>query len=411
MPRIRLAMVTAFPPGRQSLNEYGWHLALALAKHPNVAELVVLADRLEDGTADLDPADLPANLTLKRVWRFNSLGAAPCLLRCLSQQEPDGVIWNLQMGSFGDREVPAALGLLAPALARIGRPSGVIAHNILAGMDLDKTQLQGQRLRQAVVRAGAAVVTRAMLAASYTTVTLRSYRDLLGARYPQARVDLVPHGTFAQAPRRPVPLSSRPPRIVTMGKFGTYKRLETLLEAFDILRQGPGFADVELHVGGGDHPAMPGYVAGIAASRQDDPRVRFHGYLPENQIEDFFSQARLAVFDYSATTGSSGVLHQAASLGAVPVFPHIGDFVDVCRDEGLGGAHFTPDDAADMARAIAGMLTDADSAQALADSNLAASAQMPIADVAAYHVRRMIALQPIGSSACPSGQQGDCPKG
>lgn len=405
MPRIRLALVTAFPPGRQSLNEYGWHLALALAQHPDVAELIVLADRLEDGATDIDPSDLPSNLTLKRVWRFNSMGTAPRLLRALSQEAPDGVLWNLQMGSFGDREIPAALGLLAPALARIGRPSGVVAHNILAGMDLDKTQLQGQRLRQAVVRAGAAVVTRAMLAASYTTVTLRSYRDLLAARHPDARVALVPHGTFAQAPRAPAPLSSRPRRIVTMGKFGTYKRLETLLEAFDILRRQRGFEDVELHVGGSDHPATPGYVEAVAAARRDDPRVRFHGYLPEEQIEDFFGQARLAVFDYSATTGSSGVLHQAACLGAVPVFPHIGDFVDVCRDEGLDGAHFQPGDGADMARAMARMLTDHKAAQALADSNLAASAQMPIAEVAAYHVRRMTALQPIGSPALLNEQR------
>lgn len=415
MSRLRLALVSAFPPGTQSLNEYGWHLALALARHPDVTELVVLADRLAPGQADIPPGDLPPNLRLRRVWAFNSLTTTPRLLRAIGAEAPDGVIWNLQMASFGDREIPAALGLLAPALARIGRPSGVIAHNILAGIDLDRTQLRGQRMRQACVRAGSGLVTRAMLAASYTTVTLRGYRDLLARHHPGARVHLVPHGTFTQTAPRHQALQSRPRRIVTMGKFGTYKRLETLLAAFDILRAREAHSDLELWIGGSDHPATPGYVADIAKARQADPGVVFRGYVPEEGIADFFGQARLAAFDYAATTGSSGVLHQAASLGVVPVFPHIGDFVDLCRDEGLSGAHFTPGDAQDMADAMARMLDDLPAAQAVADTNRVAATQMPIADVAAFHVGQITDLRrpglPLADREPDPSHQPDCSKG
>ncbi len=396
---LRLALVSAFPPGRQSLNEYGLHLARGLADRPDVAEVIVIADRLDGPAAELD---LEPKVRVERVWRFNSPLAGPAILRRLRRIAPDGALWNLQTASFGDRELPAALGLLAPMAARwLGVPSGIIAHNIVAGIDLDATQLRGQRLRQAAVRAGGAVVTRAMLAADYVTVTLRGYRDTLAGIAPGAEVHLVPHGTFDTGRRTLTPLADRPGRIVTMGKFGTYKKLDTLLAAFDLLRAEPGFADLELVIGGTDHPSTPGYMAGLAAARAGDPGVIFHGYVAEDDIPGFFGAARLSVFDYTSTTGSSGVLHQTASYGAVPVFPRIGDFVDLCRDEGLTGAHYAPGDTAGMAAAMAAMLRDLPGAESIAAANRDAALGMPFSAVVDFHVRRL-APRPASAPACAS---------
>jgi len=50
---LRLALVSAFPPGRQSLNEYGFHLANEMADRRDVSEVVVLADRLTEPAEEL----------------------------------------------------------------------------------------------------------------------------------------------------------------------------------------------------------------------------------------------------------------------------------------------------------------------------------------------------------------------
>lgn len=384
---LRIALVTAFPPGGQSLNEYGLHLARGLAENPDVAEVIVIADAAAGAPV---VEYLGPRITVHRVWSFNSARAGIAILRSLRRARADGVVWNLQTASFGDREIPAALGLLAPLAARwlLGAKNGIIAHNIISGVDLEVTNLRGQRLRQAIVRAGGAFVTRAMLASGYMTVTLRGYLDQLLARRPGADVALVPHGTFDTAARLCLPLTDRPLRIVTMGKFGTYKRLETLLAAFDLLRSDSRFATAQLLIGGTDHPATPGYLNRLQAERQNDPGVHFAGYIAEEEIPAFFGSARLSVFDYVATTGSSGVLHQTASYGTVPVFPQIGDFVDLCRDEGLSGAHYAPEDARGLADAMAAMLPGQDAAQSIADSNRRAALGMPFSDVVAYHVAR-----------------------
>lgn len=385
----RIALVSAFPPGQRSLNEYGLHFARALAAHPSVSEVVVLADRLERPVAEPDHGP---GIRVRRVWDFNALSTPVRLLREIGRERPEAVIWNLQTASFGDRELPAALGLVAPALTRLsGRPSGIIAHNILAGLDLEATALRGQPLRQAVVRAGGAAITRVMGLASYMTVTLRSYAEILDREMPRADVSLVPHGTFDTGVRPWVAQQARPMRIVTMGKFGTYKRLETLLSAFDRLRAMPGLPQLELVIGGSDHPNAPGYMAALAAARAKDRGVVFAGYIAEEDVPAFFESGRLAVFDYEATTGSSGVLHQAASLGAVPVFPRIGDFVDLCEDEGLTGAHFAPGDAEALAVAMHDLLGDTGRADRIAQANRAAVAAVPMADIAAWHVTKLFA--------------------
>lgn len=384
---LKLALVSAFPPGRQSLNEYGLHLAREIAARADVSEVVVFADRLAEDVPELV---LGPKIRVVRCWSFNSVAAGASILTALKREGVDAAIWNVQTATFGDREVPAALGLMAPAAARLlGTPGGVIAHNILAGIDLDSTQLKGQRIRQAVIRAAGSVVTRAMLAATYTTVTLKSYADHLGAAFPKAEVHLVPHGTFDTVRHDLAPLESRDRRIVTMGKFGTYKRLGTLLAAFDLLREDLAFADYQLVIGGSDHPNAKGYMASVQAARSEDPGVIFHGYVAEDDVPAFFSTARASVFDYSATTGSSGVLHQTACYGAVPVFPAIGDFVDVCRDEGLAGANYGPENAAEMADAMRRVLANNAEANRLARANKAASMELPLSKVVEFHVDRL----------------------
>ncbi|MHA6263522.1 glycosyltransferase [Arenibacterium sp. CAU 1754] len=386
--KLTIALVSAFPPGQQSLNEYGYHLARALIARDDVAKVVIIADMLDEPAAELD---LGPKLEVRRTWRFNGLGSMPEILRTLSKADADGAIFNVQTASFGDREVTAALGLMTPMVARwLGTPSGIIAHNIIAGVDLEKTILKGQRLRQALVKLGGVVVSRAMTAANYVTVTLPSYETLLKSQFPKADITLVPHGTFDTDDHQTEPLHDRPKRIVTMGKFGTYKRLETLLAAFDILRRDPEFNDFQLCIGGTDHPNTPGYMADAAQSRAQDDAVTFQGYIPEDGVAEFFADARLSVFDYDSTTGSSGVLHQTVSYGTVPIFPRIGDFVDVCEAEGLRGYHYAPGDAEGMADAMQSALSDLPAAESLAKANRAAAMGIPMADIVGFHIGKFV---------------------
>ena len=383
----RITLVSAFPPGRQSLNEYGLHLAKGFAAHDEVAEVLVLADQLDGPGQELD---MGPKIKVQRVWAFNKPFSQWRLFRAARAAKTDAVIFNLQTASFGDKEIPAATGLMVPAVLRLfGSHVGVIAHNLIAGVDLEQTVLKGQWLRQMLIRTAGEIVTRALCAASYITVTLPAFLATLRTIAPRAKAHLVPHGTFEGSVSQPAPASTRGLYLNTMGKFGTYKRLETLLAAFDLVRQDPRFADLKLEIGGSDHPSTPGYMAALKAKWAHDPGITFLGYIAEDEVPAFFGRAALSVFDYSTTTGSSGVMHQATSNGAVPIFPLIDDFADLASSEGIKGYHYAPDDAQALATALMAAFEDRDSLDAKAASNLSAADHMPFADVIAFHMAQI----------------------
>jgi glycosyltransferase involved in cell wall biosynthesis len=168
---------------------------------------------------------------------------------------------------------------------------------------------------------------------------------------------------------------------MAFGKFGTYKRVESLIEAVRML----GRPEVEVVVAGTDSPNTPGYLAGIE-ERLGGPDVRFVGYVPESEVEATFRDATLTVFPYTATTGSSGVLHQAGSFGCPPVLPALGDLRDLIHEEGYTGAFFRPDDPADLARAIGELLDDPARRAACAQQNYRAACSLSLDDVVDWHL-------------------------
>lgn len=388
-PGARIAVVTAFPPGRNSLNEYGQHLVTALSTRPGVKEVVVLAD--EPGAADgaasaARPCPDRAPVRVVPAWRFGSLLNLVRLLRVVRRERPDAVLFNLQFATFGDGKVAGGLGLLAPALIRAtGVPTGVLLHNLVDAVDLEDAGYGGSRVTRGIIRAGGRILTRALLLADRVAVTIPAYVDLLVERYGATNVALTPHGTFdvlAAPPPEPV---EGPRRILAFGKFGTYKRVEVLVQAYRHLLDR-GFDDVELVIAGTDSPNAPGYLASAAQDAADLPGVRFTGYVAEEDVPELFMSSSVVAFPYTTTTGSSGVLHQAGSFGRAVVLPRVGDLVELCEQEGYTGQEFVAGDPESLADALEGLLVDEQRRALMGEQNFLAAQGLSIGDVADWHL-------------------------
>lgn len=364
-----IAIVTAFPPSSGSLNEYGFHLVNAFAQRADIEKIIVIADKYEGEEPELN---LSSKIEVKRVWRFNNPLAGLHILRALKVSKAESALYNLQTASFGDSEIPAALGLLTPAISqKLSMPSGVIMHNLVEAVDLSKTNLANDPVRQKLVKTASYFVTKTMLMSGFMTVTLDSFWDILKDKYKADNAFMVPHGSFPSTSGSNIPaLVDRPRTIVTMGKFGTYKRLERTIGAIQNLNAALDETQkIKLVIGGSDHPATPGYLEGLAAEYKADVNIVFHGYVPEENIAGFFTQAKLAIFDYDSTTGSSGVLHQAAIYGTPATYPMMGDFIDVTEREGLKGFNFEPLNQAALEAAIETSLEKVELAQSYAHNN------------------------------------------
>jgi glycosyltransferase involved in cell wall biosynthesis len=172
---------------------------------------------------------------------------------------------------------------------------------------------------------------------------------------------------------------------MTFGKFGTYKRVETLVEAFSLLQTHRENA-LELVIAGTDSPNAPQYLANVAQQYAAVPNVRYTGYVAEEDVPIIFGAAAAVVFPYTSTTGSSGVLHQAGDYGKAVVLPKIGDLAELIAEEGYTGEFFEPGDAQSLADAIALILDHPDRRIEMGRQNYLAARGLPLADVLDWYL-------------------------
>ncbi len=379
---MHLVLVTAYPPSQGSLNEYGFHLARVLADKPEVTRLTILADVLPD--APNDPA------YVRRVWRFNDPLNALRLHRALQEIKPDAVLYNLQFASFGDRKVAAALGLLAPWLSRLhGVPTITLLHNIFETVDLEKAGFGSNRLTNAVTRLAGKVFTRVLLGSHLVALTMPRYVNTLRDHYQARNVFLAPHGAF-QEPAPPLPLPTGR-TVMTFGKFGTYKRVEVLIEAHQLLLERD--PTLRLVIAGSDSPNARGYLEATRQRYSGVPNVTYTGYVSEEDVPRIFADSTAVAFPYNSTTGSSGVLHQAGEYARAAVMPRIGDLADLIEQEGYRAEYFEPENAASLAAALWRVIERPAYARELGLANYLAASGLPLSDVADWYLLHFQRLQ------------------
>jgi glycosyltransferase involved in cell wall biosynthesis len=390
---LRVGLVTTYPPSRGTLNEYGHHLARSLLADPRVRDVVVFGDELEGPSQELAPE---SRLTVRRCWRFDSFANGLRVARAVRREGVDALIFNAHFRSFGQRSAASALGLLAaPALSRLGVPTVLILHNIIEGVDLASNGFVKGALAERGARFAGTLLTRALLETDRVAVLLPTFAQTLTRKYGAGNVVHVPHGTLGEVYDEPKTLPPGPRRLLAFGKFGTYKKVEIMLDAVELLRRH-GRGDIEAVVAGSDSPNTPGYLDSVKHRYAAMKGVTFLGYLPEEKVQETLSSAAVVVLPYTTTTGSSGVLHQVGQVGRAAVFPDIDDLAELTRAEGYVGETFEPEDAASLAAAAARILDDRTHRKRLERANLEAARACKGADTAA---RLLDALESVAPGA------------
>jgi len=203
------------------------------------------------------------------------------------------------------------------------------------------------------------------------------YATNLEEKYQATNVKMIPHGTF-EIPKKPSHrLQNGTLKVMTFGKFGTYKKVESLIEAVEKVRESSGL-DLEIIIAGTDNPNVIGYLANVKEKYKHISQITFTGYVEENQVESLFNQSAVVVFPYTSTSGSSGVLHQAGSYGKAVIMPNLGDLATLVEDEGYRGEFFEPGSVDSLAAAIETVVTNDAYRVALGNANYKAATAFPM---------------------------------
>jgi glycosyltransferase involved in cell wall biosynthesis len=391
---MKICLVAAFPPSARQLNEYAFYIARELQRNPGIS-LTILADELaeyefatdENGKSLNGPAqqELPG-FDVIRCWKFNSLTTPVRLLSTIRKLKPDVVWFNLVFSSFGTPKYPIAAfaGLSAPALTRVlGYYTHITLHHIIEHVDFAAAGVRKVRL----FRLASEMATRTLLKANSVSVLLSGYRRTLVEKYSAENVLLGTHGTLAPCPTPPDFTQRGNPdhRILAIGHWGTYKRLETLIDAFPaVLKRVP---NAKLIIGGANHHTKPKYWESIRESLSPNSGVEFRGYIPEEAIPDLFRTSTVVVMPYDSATGSSGPAHQACEYGVPIVCADLPDFRDMAADEDMAIDFYKVGDAADLADRLVAILQSPEQQRRMAERNFSAAIQMTMSSVVRNYLR------------------------
>jgi glycosyltransferase involved in cell wall biosynthesis len=392
---MKIAFVSPYPPSQVTLNEYGYHLIRSFVGKPDIEKIYVLTNHLADDSKYSQYA--MDGIELIPCWKFNSMFSVLDIRKQLKKIKPDVVIMNLQFMTFGEGKIPAALGLLTPWACKLLKiPSIIILHNITETVKLDTIGMAESKWKGDLFLWIGKQLTKFILKADLVGVTISQYVDILKEKYKTKNVILLPHGNFELPERKYLPDPLPYINLMAFGKFGTYKKVEVMLDATKILEKKYPDKKFIATVAGTDNPNVKGYLDDVKKQYSDMKNLVFTGYIPEEKVADIFHDSTFIIFPYTTTTGSSGILHQAGSYARACILPKIDDLERVVEEEGYGGAYFETDNAQSMADAVAHLLENPEERKRIEDQNFAAAKGLPMNELAEWylsHAKKLIKLK------------------
>ena len=200
----------------------------------------------------------------------------------------------------------------------------------------------------------------------------RYFGDLMRQRLGLGaeRVRVVHNGINLEGyPDAPVPRPS-PPVLGYFARMCKEKGLDTLIEAYILLRKNGRFKDLKLRIGGGCGPADQLFVDSLRERLKANEmlgEVEFHPNVERSRKLEFLQS--LSVFSVPARYGEAFGLYiiEALAAGVPVVQPRAAAFPEVVEATG-GGVLCEPDNPIALAEAIEKLLIDPDRARNLGET-------------------------------------------
>lgn len=319
--RPDVALVAPYPPagerhgGHSGVASYTANLAAALAAEG--VRVTVVAPYLPEPHADghTEPDDFcDGDVTVQR--RF-PLGHTALPRAAAAAADVDAPVVHLQWETFlyGG---PAALRGLVPSLYGLRHASAPLVttmHQVLDPATIDRatTALHRVGVPAPLARVGIGTVQKVIAAASDVTVVHeQAFRRVVpGATVISHGIERPPAIDRAAARARLGlgPIGSRLV-VVCFGFLAPYKGLELAADAAALA--GP---DVQVVFAGGEHPRMQGDSYADELAVRAAGRATFTGWVPDDDVADWFAAADVALFSYPKPFAASGALALALAHG------------------------------------------------------------------------------------------------
>lgn len=340
---FHLAIVSPFPPAITGIGQYGYHLTRALSASSAFERITVLAGSHRN---DVIPNHL-GTTTLEYCWAPGQWQARAAIISRLKELRPDLVWFNAGASIFGRSPWVNVSGLLTPMLTRqLGIPTVVTLHELVERTDLRALNAPGGPFAQA----GARLLTRITSQADLVCLTMKEYTDWLSAQGVECAH--IPIGAYHE----PELLEeSDSPELLFFTTLAPFKGLELLLAAFERLRRT--HPQLTLTIAGSEHVRFPQYARELRERYGQMAGLHWLGQTSEDEVQDLFRRAQIVVLPYTASTGSSSVLYQAATWGRAVVASDLVEIQKLAQESDLQMEFFESGNSNQLFTALEALLT------------------------------------------------------
>src|SRR6266498_601257 len=352
---MHLAIVTPFPPAITGIGQYGYHVTRALEKSRAFSRVTVLAGSPLHG-------EIPNHLgstEIEYCWQPGSWNARSSILSRLRRLNPDLIWFNLGASIFGRNPLHNVSGTLTPMYARqMGFPTVVTLHELVEFTDLRALNAPGGPLAPV----GARLLTTIATYADVICLTMHHYKELLSTRRLDCRH--IPIGAYHE----PELLNeSDSQELLFFTTLAPFKGLELLIEAFCKLRKK--YPCLKLNIAGAEHTRFLNYTRELKTRFNGIDGIRWLGQIPEEQVINLFRESQIVVLPYTASTGSSSVLYQAATWGRAVVASDLQEICTLASENNLQIEFFNSGNAGSLCTSIQSLLDSPQKRHAQAEHN------------------------------------------
>jgi glycosyltransferase involved in cell wall biosynthesis len=146
-----------------------------------------------------------------------------------------------------------------------------------------------------------------------------------------------------------------------------FKGLELLLKAFEYLRRD--YPKLKLTIAGTEHIRFPDYARQLKTRFSKTDGVNWLGQTSEDHIIELFRRAQIVVLPYTASTGSSSVVYQAATWGRAVVASNLKDIKKLAIESDLQVEFFETGNILSLTRAIRNLIESKEERKRQAEHN------------------------------------------
>jgi glycosyltransferase involved in cell wall biosynthesis len=373
---MKICFVSAYPPNKGNLAEYGYYLVNELIKHDAINELTVLAN----STSNSNRIEKFGKIKIIRCWKNNSLKIPFDIIKTLKKENSDIVHFNLHMMSWGESKISNFLGALTPYLVKILLKKKVVItlHNIREAVNVKELGME----ENPFIIFGARIATKALLSVDKVIVTLNRFRKILEQKYKKRNIIRIFHGTVGRKVKK-IKVGGK--KILTFGFWRENKNLPLLIEIFQKLYKED--KKIRLIVAGDSHPAFPGYLDKLKEKYKGVEGITFTGYVPEEKLGRLFSSSTFLVLPYTTATGTSGVVHLAASYGKPVIISDLPEVRETAKEEELRLILVPKNDKKAFERAIKTLLKNKKLQKQIVEKNLISAEKYSFSNVAKQYIK------------------------